>query len=140
MKPIKERIQEVIQMIEQGSSLRNACKNIKISSRTFYDVVEEDKKIELQYARAVEERAEIKFDSIEQDYMEEPQRCKETGKIDNGWVQLQRLKIDAKKWELSKLMPRKYGDKLELNQFISDIRKQASDLFPTDEEFGQNEE
>jgi len=55
----------------------------------------------------------IKFESIEQDYSEEPQRDAETGRIDSAWVQLQRLKIDAKKWELSKLNPKKYGDKIQ---------------------------
>ena len=63
----------------------------------------------------MELRAEEKFQSIESDYMEEPQRDPTTGKIDGGWVQLQRLKIDSKKWELSKLHPKKYGDRLELD-------------------------
>jgi hypothetical protein len=66
-----------------------------------------------QYAYVTDVRTEIKFESIEQDYLEEPQRDALTGKIDTGWVQLQRLKIDAKKWELSKLKPKKYGDKIQ---------------------------
>lgn len=35
------------------------------------------------------------------------------GHVDSGWVQNQRLRIDTKKWLLSKALPRKYGDKVE---------------------------
>jgi len=37
------------------------------------------------------------------------------GKVDPGWVAMQRLKIDSKKWEASKMLPKQYGDKLELS-------------------------
>jgi hypothetical protein len=37
------------------------------------------------------------------------------GKVDNAMVQKQRLRVDTRKWLLSKLAPKKYGDKLELS-------------------------
>jgi len=106
---------EILERVSHGEALRKVVKDVGISSRTFYEWLREDVELEKQYVRACEERAEVKFDSIERDYLEEPQRDPETGKIDSAWVQLQRLKIDAKKWELSKLMPKKYGDKLEVD-------------------------
>ena len=39
----------------------------------------------------------------------------EGGKIDNAMVQKQRLRVDTRKWLLSKMAPKKYGDKLELS-------------------------
>ena len=56
------------------------------------------------------------FDSIEQDYSEEPKYIdtKYGKKIDTGWVQLQRLKVDAKKWKLAKMNPSKYGDRIDV--------------------------
>jgi hypothetical protein len=114
----KDRIfTEICELIESGLSLRKATeKHGTISNKVFYEWMDKDatKEKSKQYARAKEAMAHTKFDSIEADYMEEPQRDRETGRIDTGWVQLQRLKIDAKKWELSKLFPKLYGDKLDV--------------------------
>ena len=100
--------------IEEGASLRSILRRNEMpTQKTFFDwlLIDEDKV--KQYAYACEKRADAKFDSIEQDYLEEPQRDPLTGKIDAGWVQLQRLKIDSKKWELGKMNPKKYGDKIQ---------------------------
>jgi len=104
----------IILEIENGASLRSAIKKLKTINRdTFNEWVKEDVQFSDQYARAKDDRIEVKFESIERDYMEEPQRDPVTGKIDPGWVQLQRLKIDAKKWELSKLKPKEYSDRIQ---------------------------
>ena len=110
----KENIfNNIFDTIESGKSLRYALLQIPLSSKTFYEWIEEDEEKVKQYAYVTDIRTELKFESIEQDYSEEPQRDAETGRIDSAWVQLQRLKIDAKKWELSKLNPKKYGDKIQ---------------------------
>ena len=112
---IESVFKEIISDIERGSSLRASLrKEGRPDSTTFYKWIDEDKGKSVQYARAAEERIDVRFESIEKDYLEEPQRDPQTGKIDTGWVQLQRLKIDSKKWELSKLSPKKYGDKLDV--------------------------
>jgi len=105
----------IIDRIEQGESLRSVLRSEDMPSQnTFFKWLNKSEEKVKQYARAMELRAEVRFESIEADYMEEPQRDPMTGKIDTGWVQLQRLKIDSKKWELSKLHPKKYGDKLDV--------------------------
>lgn len=112
----KEKIvTDICKLIKDGMSTRKAIKEIKIASDTFYDWLDNDSNKAEQYARACELRAELKFESIEDDYEAEPQRDAETGRIDPGWVSLQRLKIDAKKWELSKMMPKKYGEKIDID-------------------------
>jgi len=104
----------ILSQIEEGASLRSILSDSEMPNRnTFFEWLDRDEIKANQYARATDIRTEIKFESIEQDYLEEPQRDALTGKIDSGWVQLQRLKIDAKKWELSKLKPKKYGDKIQ---------------------------
>ena len=108
-----EILNNIFNMIESGKSLRFALSQIPLSSSTFFIWIEEDPEKSKQYAYVTDIRTELKFESIEQDYSEEPQRDAETGRIDSAWVQLQRLKIDAKKWELSKLNPKKYGDKIQ---------------------------
>ncbi len=104
----------ILDEIENGASLRSILIKDGMPNRnTFFEWIDKDENKANQYARAIDLRTELKFESIEQDYLEEPQRDPETGRIDNGWVQLQRLKIDAKKWELSKLKPKKFGDKIQ---------------------------
>lgn len=107
-------LNNIFEDISKGMSLRKACKNNGIPRITFYNWIDEDQKEIDRYTRAKEQGIEARFESIEEDYSEEPQRDPETGKIDSAWVQLQRLKIDSKKWELSKLAPKKYGDKIDV--------------------------
>ena len=104
----------IFEDISKGISLRKACKNSGIPRLTFYNWIDDEQKEIDRYTRAKEQGIEARFESIEEDYSEEPQRDPETGKIDSAWVQLQRLKIDSKKWELSKLAPKKYGDKIDV--------------------------
>ena len=117
----KKALEHIISEICLGKSLRSTIeadsKNLP-AVKTFLDWISENEEMRNQYANAMNVRAELKFESIEQDYSEPPQRDAETGKIDPGWVSLQRLKIDAKKWELSKLMPKKYGDKQETTHIL----------------------
>lgn len=104
----------ILSEIEEGASLRSVLSKDGMPNRkTFFEWLDKDEIKCNQYARATDIRTEVKFESIERDYLEEPQRDPVSGKIDTGWVQLQRLKIDAKKWELSKLKPKKYGDKIQ---------------------------
>jgi len=104
----------ILEEIESGRAVRNVLMDSNTpSSSTFFKWIDENKDLAKQYARACETRGDAKFESIENDYNEEPQRDLETGKIDTGWVQLQRLKIDTKKWEASKLNPKKYGDRVQ---------------------------
>ena len=107
-------LNSIFEDISKGLSLRKACKNSGIPRITFYNWIDDEQKEIDRYTRAKEQGIEARFESIEEDYSEEPQRDPETGKIDSAWVQLQRLKIDSKKWELSKLAPKKYGDKLDV--------------------------
>ena len=107
-------LRSIFEDISKGMSLRKACKNSGIPRITFYDWIDKEQRLADLYTRARQQGIETRFESIEEDYSEEPQRDPETGKIDPAWVQLQRLKIDSKKWELSKLAPKKYGDKIDV--------------------------
>ena len=121
----EEILNNIFNIIESGKSLRFALSQIPLYSRTFFIWIEEDPEKSKQYAYVTDIRTELKFESIEQDYSEEPQRDAETGRIDSAWVQLQRLKIDAKKWELSKLNPKKYGDKIQ-QELSGQVKKDST--------------
>ncbi len=125
----KEKIfSTIFDLIESGKSLRFALSTIPLSSSTFFIWLEEDEIKSKHYAYVMDVRTELKFESIEKDYSEEPQRDPETGKIDSAWVQLQRLKIDSKKWELSKLKPKVYGNQIDMTSGGEKIQNAPSSI------------
>tara|TARA_R110000822_G_scaffold215825_1_gene350678 strand:- start:189 stop:623 length:435 start_codon:yes stop_codon:yes gene_type:complete len=86
------------------------------SSETFYKWLDADKNKSKQYARACEDRHDILFDEIIEIADENDADVSIVGgeaRIDGNTVQRSRLKIDARKWALSKMNPKKYGDKIE---------------------------
>jgi len=77
-----------------------------------------------QYARAREAQADALFDEIlviaddgTNDWMERKnQDDQNIGWRENGEaLRRSQLRVDARKWMASKLQPKKYGDKLDLN-------------------------
>lgn len=65
-----------------------------------------------QYAQAREFQGDLEFDDIRDIIHQDPKYLvddKGNKRIDTGWVQLQRLKVDAIKWRASKLKAKKYG-------------------------------
>ena len=72
-----------------------------------------------RYARACEVRADTIFDDIleiaddnQQDIVLNPDG---TERLNTDHVQRAKLRIDARKWALAKMQPKKYGDKVDHN-------------------------
>lgn len=110
---------DILKEIEEGLSLREAIKKIKQPNRnTFNDWLKEDEVLRDQYARAREAREEKIFDEILiiADETERDTITTEKGFeiCNNEWVQRSRLKIEARKWILSKMNPKKFGDKTDV--------------------------
>jgi len=117
-------LDEICEKIIDGYSLRAALKELdKIPAKTFFVWLREDESFRKQYARATEERAELMFEDMfdiadngTNDWM---QKHNEKGEV-IGWsvngehIQRSRIRIDTRKWALSKLQPKKYGDKLDI--------------------------
>lgn len=117
-----EAIDTIIQRICEGESLRSillyADRNILPTMAVFLKWVSEDEELEKQYARAMSIRAEAMFDEIIEisDESNADLDIGDDGKlrIVGEAVQRSRLKIDARKWALSKMNPKKYGDKVDV--------------------------
>jgi len=125
----EEIIKKVLSAIETGLSLRKAILELNIVSRdTFNEWLKEDKEISDQYARACEQRADTIFEEI-LDIADETSKdtiYTDKGEIPNSeWMQRSRLRVDARKWMLGKMNPKKYGDK-------TDITSGGEKLQPTD--------
>lgn len=121
----KENILNAIfESIENGNSLRKSLIENKLSSSTFFIWIEEDKEKSKQYARATELRAEALLDEMmdivddtSSDYVGmdigegEASEIVLDKKPNYELIQRSRLRYDARKWLVSKLNPKKYGDK-----------------------------
>ena len=110
--------------IAEGESLREIVKSVGMPDRSaVYDWLLRHPDFADQYTRAREEQADTLADEIIAIADESPEtvevRDKEGNvldiKIDSGYVNYQRQRIDARKWTAMKLKPRKYGDKLGLH-------------------------
>ena len=94
--------------------------------QTFFRWLRENDKFREQYARACEERSYMHAEDIIEiadnatnDYME---KLEGDGYIFNSEnVQRSRLRIDTRKWLMSKLNPKVYGDKLDMTTNGNDI-------------------
>jgi hypothetical protein len=100
-------------MSNDGLSCFKSCKKAGIPNSTFLLWVSEDKELADKYMRARDDLIErIANDAIE--IADEPVGTTDSGATDSGAVQKQRLQVDTRKWLLSKLAPRKYGEKIQL--------------------------
>ena len=110
----QQKITEVLTQMREGKSLRQASQMAGVARQTFLDWVDKDQELAGQYAHA---RAAM-IDKIADDIMtiaDEELVATGEGRVDSAMVQKQRLRVDTRKWLLSKMAPKKYGDKLELS-------------------------
>jgi hypothetical protein len=110
----QKKITEILTQMREGKSLRQASQMAGVARQTFLDWVDKDQELAGQYAHA---RAAM-IDKIADDIMtiaDEELVATGEGRVDSAMVQKQRLRVDTRKWLLSKLSPKKYGDKLELS-------------------------
>lgn len=105
--------------IAHGESLRKICADpdMPVCSTVFKWLIEH-KEFTEQYTRAreaqcdafVEEIIEISDDTANDTLVTEY-----GAKPNAEWINRSRLRVDTRKWLMSKLAPKKYGDKLDLN-------------------------
>jgi hypothetical protein len=118
-KEIDNIFNHVCSEIEKGRALRNVLKDENMpSTSTFYQWLDNNEDKAKQYARATEIRAEIIFDdilNIADDNVNDTYTNDDGVELTNhDVIQRARLKIDARKWVLSKLNPKKFGDKTDI--------------------------
>jgi hypothetical protein len=107
---------EICARLADGQSLRGICQDPEMpAAPTVLDWVRENPTFAEQYARAREIGDDMEFERLEELADAEPERDKDSGKVDPGWVAWQKNRVDVRKWTLARKRPRKYGDKLELS-------------------------
>ena len=113
----------ICELIGNGSSMRNVClKEDMPAMQTIWRWLREKKDFSEQYARACEERTEAQNENlldlgdeaIDHAYKADP-------KASSAVVQAVKLKADNLKWVMSKMKPKKYGDKLDMTTNGKDL-------------------
>ena len=116
-----KRFNLVLDYMLEGMSVKKACEKAVINYNSFFNLInksDSDKDRINAYARAREYRCDIMAEDIidiaddgTNDYYED-----ENGNIktDHENINRSRLRVDARKWVLSKIAPKKYGDKIDL--------------------------
>jgi hypothetical protein len=104
-------------------SLVNVCKSNDLDPKFFYLWLEGNEERIQQYARAKELQAEFLAEQIIEiadDSTGDKKTIMKEGVLieieDKEFSSRSKLKVDARKWIASKLKPKKYGDKIEVDQ------------------------
>ena len=121
----------VCERLAAGESLRKACDAEGAKAPTILLWANEYEAFAEQYAQArargylllADELVEIADDSKNDSYTDENGNVR----VDQEVVARSRLRLDTRKWMLSKMLPKVYGDKLELAGLVT-VKASPADL------------
>jgi hypothetical protein len=117
-----ELINTICDEISKGRALRNVVKDEGMpTDKTFFSWIDDNDERLRQYARACEDRAEgifeeilhISDNTIEGIVIETDDHGR-TKEKKGDMLGHRKLQIDSRKWMVSKLQPKKYGDRLNI--------------------------
>jgi len=116
-----QKAQKIIaEIADTGKSLRSVCEMQGVKPSTFLLWISQFDGLSEQYARAMQVRADTHFSEIVEISDNQQIGIIETSK---EWgteiktadmVEHRKLRIDARKWVIARMNPRKYGDRVEL--------------------------
>jgi transposase len=120
-------------------SLRTICKRLDLSVASVLNWLKDDKHASFlaQYARAKEEQAELLVEQILEiaDDSSNDDTVSERGNIiaNSEWISRSKLRVDARKWLASKLLPKKYGDKMDITTSGEKVQAPIIQILPPSE-------
>lgn len=118
--PERAAIAEVVlQGMNGGLSCFKACQAAGVPHNTFLRWVDDDPQLADRYAGARHNLIERMANEL-LDISDAPVPTTDSGATDSGAVQDKRLRVDTRKWLLSKLAPKKYGDKIETTHQVGE--------------------
>lgn len=115
-------VDELLAAVAGGESVRQACEDRGVQRWKLYERIAKDEPLRTRYELALETRAEVLAEEIV-DIADEDARLVELKdnegnvvdfKVDTAFEAWRKTRIDARKWTASRLLPKRYGDKLEL--------------------------
>lgn len=117
-----EIIAEICDRISKGESLRSVLRSENMPDAvTFYSWIDKNDLFIKQYARSTEMRADAIFEEIleiadnpVEGVIIETDDYGKTKEKKGDMLGHRRLQVDARKWYLAKMMPKKYGDAVKV--------------------------
>ena len=101
----------IISRVAGPESLRQICEDVGVGASTFLGWCADRPDVAEHYAKAKRLQAETLAGELLQIADMDPGTT-DTGATDSGAVAHHRLRVDTRKWILSKMLPKVYGDKL----------------------------
>ena len=106
--------------LAEGISVRTVCRSDDMPcTTTIFKWIREIPEFAQQYARAKQESSDAMFEEMmdiaddgSNDWMEVNKEGNPGYSFNGEALQRSRLRVDTRKWALSKIMPKKYGDKI----------------------------
>lgn len=120
----QELADKICHQLAMGISLRTVCKSEEMPSiSSIFGWFRTQEGFLGQYARAKEESADAMSEDI-LDIADETNQVIKSGaeKKSSAYAQSQRLRVDTRKWIMSKMKPKKYGDTLDLTSKGKEIK------------------
>lgn len=119
--PTVELSDVICERLANGESMRSVCRDDTTPAMTtVFRWLRENESFKQQYDIAVEERTEAMAEDIldiadngTNDWMAHNAGDDEGYKLNGEALQRSRLRVDTRKWHMSKMKPKKYGDKIQ---------------------------
>lgn len=103
----EDLVQEILDRVAMGQGIYKISKDKNMPCwKTLWDWIREKPEFEARYARAKEQSAENFADQL----IEIADNCEDPNKA--------RLQIETRKWIAAKLLPKRYGDKIDINKTV----------------------
>ena len=105
-----------------GESMRSVSRDDSMPAMsTLFKWLRENQEFSQQYTKAKEESADALFEELIEiaddgtnDWMQKNGEGNEGWQLNGEHVQRSRIRVDVRKWALSKLKPKKYGEKIQV--------------------------
>ncbi len=108
---------KVLEKLSEGLSLRKSCEAVgSVTPRTILDWTEAEPDFGTQYTRTRARAYEMLADEIVQiadDGANDTYETENGNAVNQDVIARSRLRVDTRKWMLSKMLPKVYGEKTE---------------------------
>ena len=117
----QSKVDAICALVAMGDSQRAACRAVDVEEATFRLWRRDSEEIDSQYARAVEDRAQLWAEQLVE-IADTPVEARKTVIKPDGSEEItigdaiehRKLQIDARKWMMSRILPKQFGDKSQL--------------------------
>lgn len=110
----KELALLICERVSNGELATHVCIELGINWGSWWRFCKQDEELSSVYASSREQQCLVKVEEMLDIFDEEPPRDN-FGKVDVGWVKWQRNRGEARKWYLSKMLPKLFGEKMNVD-------------------------